>query len=37
LRRVSEVEIAKMNACIVHIAVLSPPGGSSAHDCKEMM
>jgi len=37
LRRVSEVRIAKMNACIVHLTVLSPPGGSPAPDCKEMM
>ncbi|NIF81673.1 hypothetical protein F3J20_30635 [Paraburkholderia sp. Cy-641] len=37
LRRMSEVRIAKMNACIVHLTVLSPPGGSPAPDCKEMM
>nr|WP_035483144.1 hypothetical protein [Paraburkholderia phenoliruptrix] len=37
LRRASEIQIAKMNACIVHITVLSPPGGPSAPDCKEMM
>ncbi|WP_429283254.1 hypothetical protein [Paraburkholderia sp. GAS41] len=33
----SEVAIAKMNAYIVHIAVLLQPFGPSAPDCKEMM
>ncbi|SED47465.1 hypothetical protein SAMN02787142_3233 [Burkholderia sp. WP9] len=37
LRRISDVRIAKMNACIVHLTVLSPPRGSPAPDCKEMM
>jgi hypothetical protein len=36
LRRASEVTIAKMNACIVQITVLSPPEQRSARDCKEM-
>jgi phage terminase small subunit len=37
LRPASEVTIAKMNACIVQITVLSPPDGPLAPDCKEMM
>ncbi len=37
LRRASEEALAKMNAYIVHITVLSPPGTPSAPDCKERM
>jgi hypothetical protein len=37
LRRAVETGIAKMNACTVHIAVLSAPDGPPIRDCKEMM
>jgi hypothetical protein len=36
LRRAVETGIAKMNACTVHIAVLSAPNGPLIRDCKEM-
>jgi hypothetical protein len=36
LRRAVETGIAKMNACTVHIAVLSVPNGPPIRDCKEM-
>jgi hypothetical protein len=36
LRRAVETGIAKMNACTVHIAVLSAPNGPPIGDCKEM-
>nr|WP_137959868.1 hypothetical protein [Burkholderia sp. 4M9327F10] len=36
LRRAVETGIAKMNACTVHIAVLSAPNGPPIRDCKEM-
>jgi hypothetical protein len=36
LHRAADVGIAKMNACTVHIAVLSAPTPSSRHRCKEM-
>ncbi|MFM0655310.1 hypothetical protein PQR17_27675 [Paraburkholderia sediminicola] len=36
LRRAVETGIAKMNACTVHIAVLSTPNGPPIRDCKEM-
>jgi hypothetical protein len=35
-RRAVETGIAKMNACTVHIAVLSAPNGPLIRDCKEM-
>jgi len=36
LRRTFSTGIAKMNACTVHIAVLTAPGRPRAPDCKEM-
>ncbi|MGN8134605.1 hypothetical protein ACTJLC_07745 [Paraburkholderia sp. 22099] len=36
LRRAAATNIAKMNACTVHIAVLSAPDGPPMHGCKEM-
>jgi hypothetical protein len=36
LTRTFSAGIAKMNACTVHIAVLTAPGRPRAPDCKEM-
>ena len=36
MRRAPSNSIAKMNACTVHIAVLSPPRRFPGGDCKEM-